>query len=559
MSDNDSDRHHTTPVRPDFFDDEGHAISPPRPRRWLAVGESLLILLVMFLHGASLPPDLNEVHYLGKAKHYWAPTWCPGDFFLDTADAHQVFYWTFGWLTLDRWELSFTQIAWIGRLATWALLAVAWRRLSWALVPRPAMAVASAVVFLALVQRCHMAGEWVVGGVEAKGFAYALVLLGLGSLVQRAWRTAIVLMGAAAAFHVLVGGWSIVALAFAWLLLRNRSAPSLVSLLPAAFVGAALCAPSVVFALRLDWHADAATVAAANAIYVYERLPHHLVLSGMKPEFVIRFAMLIAVGVGLAFAVRRTVAVQNLLAFCAGAVAIAIVGVALSSAAEFAPEAMASVLRYYWFRLADVVVPLGVALLVVLRIGQTLERNAVRGSYLAAALFVLCVVHLGELLYERRPGTEFARHAPADAKSKVVIDGKAVVAADDWQAVCLFFHNHPGILPSAKVLTPRNSHSFKWYAEQPEVGTWKDIPQDAANIVEWMDRMRTIHANRDATKPERQWSRTLADLGKHELIRVARKYGAEYVIAESQPPLALPQMYSNRSYVVYKIPPELPP
>jgi hypothetical protein len=545
------------PIRPTYFDDHGDELPPPRPRAWLAVGESLLIFLVMFLHGASLPPDVNEAHYLGKARHYWDPAWCPGDFFLDTADAHQVFYWTFGWLTLDRWELTFAEIAWIGRLVTWALLAVAWRRLSWALVPRPAMSIASAVLFLALMQRAHMAGEWVVGGGEAKGFAYALVLFGLGSLVRNAWRSAMVLFGAAAAFHVLVGGWSLVALAIAWALER-RGAPSFVALLPAAVPAVLLAAPSVVFALRLDLHADTATVAAANMIYVYDRLPHHLVLGGMKAEFIVRFAILTLVGVGLAFSVRRTAAVRHLIAFAIGAAAIAVVGVALSIAAECAPQAMAAVLRYYWFRLADVVVPLTVALLVVVRVAQSLERHPVRGSYLLAAVLLLCVVHLGLLLYERRPGTEFARYPLADAKSRVVLDGKSVLAAGDWQGVCLFFRNHPTISPAAKILTPRNSHSFKWYAERPEVGTWKDVPQDAAGIVEWMDRMKTIHANRDPAKPERRWSRTLGDIGEEELVRVARKYGAEYVVAASQPRLDLPSIYENRSYIVYWIRPQRP-
>lgn len=544
------------PVRPSFYDDDGNEIPPSRPRRWLAVGESLLVFLVIFLHGASLPPDVNEVHYLGKAKHYWDPAWCPGDFFLDTADAHQVFYWTFGWLTLARWDLSLTKVAWIGRLVTWVLLAVAWRRLSWALVPRPAVAIATATIFLALMQRGHMAGEWIVGGVEAKGFAYALMLFGLGSLVRGGWRTAIVLMGAAAAFHVLVGGWSLVATAIAWLLLRGRCTPPLVSLVPAAIVGAALAAPSLYFALQLDRHADAATVAAANAIYVYERLPHHLVLSGMKTEFIIRFALLTVVGAALAFAVRKTPGVDTLIAYAAGAVAIALVGVGLSIAAEFAPAAMAAVLRYYWFRLADVVVPLAVALLVVVRVDQVHRRHAVRGSYLAAGVLLLCVVHLGLLLYDRRPGTPLATYPPANMKCRVVVDGKSVLAAADWVEICEFFRGHPGISPAAKVLTPRNSHSFKWYAERPEVGTWKDIPQDAASIVVWKDRMTAIHANRDETKRERKWSRTLAELGEVELERVARKYDAEYVVAEAEPPLALPKVYSNRSYAVYWIRPE---
>ena len=46
-------------------------------------------------------PDVNEPNYLGKAIHFWNPAWAPNDFFLDTADTHWVFYFTFGWLS--RW------------------------------------------------------------------------------------------------------------------------------------------------------------------------------------------------------------------------------------------------------------------------------------------------------------------------------------------------------------------------------------------------------------------------------------------------------------------------
>ena len=76
---------------------------------------------------------MNEPNYLCKAVHYWNPAWAPHDFFLQTADTHWVFYFTFGWLS--RW-LQPTALAWLGRLLTWGLLAWAWRRLSFALVPR---------------------------------------------------------------------------------------------------------------------------------------------------------------------------------------------------------------------------------------------------------------------------------------------------------------------------------------------------------------------------------------------------------------------------------------
>ena len=46
-----------------------------------------------------------------------------------------------------------------------------------------------------LIERFHMAGEWVIGGVEAKGFAYVLVFLGLEAVVRNRWNRAWLLLG----------------------------------------------------------------------------------------------------------------------------------------------------------------------------------------------------------------------------------------------------------------------------------------------------------------------------------------------------------------------------
>src|SRR5262249_5826068 len=107
------------------------AIETPSPGRGslqLAVFEIAWIFLIFFLFAGSLPPDVGESHYLVKAKHYWQPTWCVGDLFLESHDAHGMFSWTFGWVTRF---CSLSATAWIGRLVIWLGLAWSWRRLSW--------------------------------------------------------------------------------------------------------------------------------------------------------------------------------------------------------------------------------------------------------------------------------------------------------------------------------------------------------------------------------------------------------------------------------------------
>ena len=175
------------------------------PRRTI---ETLLIFSLFAVYAGQFPPDVNESHYLTKAKHGWDPLWCPDDIFLSSSFSHWLFYQLFGWLNQF---FSLPVVAWIGRILTWLLLAFGWQRLSSSLLKTPGLSIATAALFLVLNDRFHLAGEWVVGGFEAKGLAYFFVLMALGSLVRRDFCWLWPYLGFACAFHVLVGGWATIA------------------------------------------------------------------------------------------------------------------------------------------------------------------------------------------------------------------------------------------------------------------------------------------------------------------------------------------------------------
>ena len=247
-----------------------------RPPPWQTAAEVLAIVILFFLLGGGPVPEVNEAHYLAKAKHFWNPSWCPRDFFLNSADAHYVFYLTWGWLT--QW-FSLAATAWIGRLAAWLLLAIAWQRLSWSLVPRWGFALLSAGIWVALLQRFHMSGEWIVGGIEAKVPAYGFVLLGLADVVSAAGRE----RGSGSARQPpSTCSWE--AGRSSWRCLpgscsRARERPSVVAHGTRAVLGGVLSLPGLWPALNLTPQADDTTTAAACGIYVFDRLRHHLLLS----------------------------------------------------------------------------------------------------------------------------------------------------------------------------------------------------------------------------------------------------------------------------------------
>jgi len=263
----------------------------PRLSRRLKLLEIGLVFLIFFIQGATPVPDVNEPYYVGKAIHYWNPQWVRGDFFLQSGDAQVAFYFLTGWLGF--W-LSPQVFTWIGRIVTWLLLAWAWCRVSRAVFFWPCLSVFSAVLFAVSQYYGRMAGEWMIGGFEAKGLAYVFVLLGLGAVVRGRWARAWVMFGLAAAFHVLVGGWAAVACGLAWLISGRREAPLRV-IWPGIVLGALLALPGVIPALALDWGVDPQVRCQAHQIYVFHRLPHHLLPRAFPVAGMICFAGLVLV------------------------------------------------------------------------------------------------------------------------------------------------------------------------------------------------------------------------------------------------------------------------
>jgi hypothetical protein len=549
--------------------------------RWMPLVEILAIFALFALQGAWPVPEVNEPYYLGKAVHYWNPNWGGGDFFLETADAHQVFCLTCGWLARC---LPLPAVAWTGRIITWALLAWAWRRLSWAVLPRPGWSVLTAALFAMLMDRSPMAGEWIFGGFEAKCLAYVFVLLGLEALLWGRWNRMWLLLGAAAMFHVLVGGWAVLAAGLTWLIERRKDVPPLRTMLPGLLGGLLLSLPGLLPALLLNRNTGAEIVRQANLIYVFDRLPHHLDLLQMEPILILRFVLLASLfflicrlvarqgrGVGASDAPRSEApaserlhatvppslipyrSIRQLKTFVQAVLCLMLVGVVINYASLLSRPFSAGLLRYYWYRLPDVAVPLGAALAA----GAAIALNIRRTSGRIALIAVLALVgwHYATLGYLRAyPDPPRADRLPDP---------------DAWRAACNWVRENTP--PSARFITPRLSQTFTWYTGRPEVATWKNVPQDAREIVQWRRRLEDLFAT-DQVEPDFHWNDNLSTIGGPRLEQLGKRYHAQYAIIpkiSSAPPpgpddsagendfifipLNLPVAYENNSYVIYRL------
>ena len=568
-----------------------------QPTRSSMAWSWLALMGVCFLYAGDAAPAVNEAHYLVKAKNFWQPDWCANDLFASSGKAHATYYWLFGWPTQF---VSMNATAWIGRVVGWSLLAAGLLRLTQAMQMPPISSVWVMVIWILGIQHGNLAGEWVIGGIEAKVPAYGLVLFGLADIVQRRWSRGWVWLGAAAGFHVLTGGWSVVAAALAfwitergpkrWRVSELAGAPAgeVAGPIPAffsrgLFLGGALSLVGLVPAAAMSWGATEAEQVSAARIYAYFRISHHLMPAAFHADWYVRHTILTLVClVALNTVWRRTSGAKNGLTpetraiaadqaiafrilgwFAIGSMTISLVGLLVGLLPAVYPDQAAKLLRFYWFRLADAVTPLALAFLVVHFFWQrsTLSRKPATTAinadlariWIGRAGMAVVVGLFADACWERTqtgvPVSVSNRMLGLNADADYAEQRRTM---EDWIAVCRFIR--ASTPEDAVLLTPRHQQTFKWYAHRAEVVNWKDTPQNAVALREWAKRFLEVYPARLSTMR--------VTIRYDDLRAMRAEYGCDWIVVDRRvvgPELPLVQIYPasnqrNSTYAVYELP-----
>ncbi len=506
-----------------------------------------MLLALFFVYAGDAAPMVNEAHYMVKAKNFWQPTWCQNDLFASSGKAHTTFYMAFGW---PLQTLALETATWIGRLVGWLLIAIGLRRLCDQLFHVWWASIAVAIVWIAGVEYGNLAGEWVVGGIEAKVPAYGLVLMGLSEMIQRRWNRVWIYLGAASAFHVLTGGWSVVAAMVAWAMTESRRSDGHRLFTRWLFFGGALSLFGLLPALWLTTGARPEDSVAAAKIYSYFRIRHHLLPADFLPIWYARHGLILAItAIGIWSHRKQPDPMRPLFAFAIGAIFIAAMGMIVGMLPPFAPELAAKLLRLYWFRLSDAIVPLMLAVLVtrwMLSASGWLRRSGVAALLLAIGLVLYSSIDRMQIGVPPSASNRLLGwDADADSEQQ-----RQVFA--DWLAVCRWAQLST---PEDEVfLTPRHQQTFKWYAGRAEVVNWKDVPQDATSLLEWNRRFADVFPIRLGT--------VRVTINYDHLRRYRHQYNVRFMIVDRRvvgQKLPLVRVYpqeseDNGNYAVYELP-----
>jgi hypothetical protein len=514
----------------------------------------LVFLCLRFLLDSNMSGLVwNEVDVLPLAKQFADPDWIANDWYLNSETNYRyLFQVIFGWLIV---HLGFLPTSIIGRLCCYALVA-------WGIVLLgQKLGLSLSYLLLATVAVTYqgylqgaIAGEWFVGGLEAKAIAYGLILIAIPLMLSRKYVLMTLLLGLATSFHVLVGGWAFLT-TLGWLCLRPRE-----RLLKLGQMGWLLLiiylvtsAGAISVSLRQLLSSPPSGAISPSFIYVFLRLPHHLNPFAWHPILWLRLIIYIAIWTGCLMSLKKKADLKGwkaedyarfeLSEFTLISLIPFVAGVAI---AFF--DHQGTWLQYYPFRFGDMILPLTTSLL----FACTLET---RFSTQQSKFRLLLVTCLSCILFVQV--AFFTQSAIAYSE----FPSEQQDADPQWKLMSDWIHDHTS--EDAIIIShPWKLANFTWMTERATIVKLKLFPQTPSAIVEYYERINDLSGGAvakiyfgdeqlDQRKTVKAISAGFSHLNTSQVQELMTKYKSNYFLTDRSHHLDLPIVHTQAAYILY--------
>jgi hypothetical protein len=494
----------------------------------------------------------NEVDVLPLAKQFADPDWIPNDWYLNLESSYRaLFQVIFGWLIV---HLGFLPTSILGRLICYTL--VAWgivllgQKLDLSL--SYLLLATIAVTYQGSLQGA-IAGEWFVGGLEAKAVAYGFILLAIPLMLSRKYVLMILLLGCATSFHVLVGGWAFLT-TFGWFCLRPKERLWQLGqkgwLLPIIYLIAS--AGAIQGSLQQLLSSPPLGNISPAFIYVFLRLPHHLNPFAWHPILWLRLIIYLLILARCMISLKQKADAKGwkaedyarfeLAEFTLISLIPFVAGVAI---AFF--DHQGTWLQYYPFRFGDMMLPLTTSLLLACNLEKFSPQKLKLRFWLATCLSCILFVQSAFFTQQAIAVAAFpSKQQDVDLQWKLMSDWIRDHTAED--AIII---SHPWKLAN-----------FTWMTERATIAKLKLFPQTKEAIVEYYKRLNDLSGGAvakiyfgneelDQRKTVKAISAGFSNLNIAQVQELMTKYQSNYFLTDDSHHLDLAIVHTQAAYILY--------
>lgn len=197
---------------------------------------------------------------------------------------------------------------------------------------------------------------------------------------------------------------------------------------------------------------------------------------------------------------------------------------------------------------------------------QALYDRGVEGTILGLLAVILFLIVLKPLERSIQPVHGTAMWITAAILFIILFDGSILVyrggvdiyyrgqvrgRKDPWADIQVFAREHTH--KDALFIVPPYMNDFGLYSERATLGDWAEganiLYLDNSFAKQWLERMNAL-----GWKTLWGLHSGYAALSTDEIVAAAAKYGAQYIVSEKPKRFALPSLYENEQFILYRVP-----
>ena len=512
----------------------------------IALGEIFIFWAIIIARVFSFNRFIgNELDVLPFARQFYNRGWLPNDWYLNLDVGYrQVFNYIQGFLV--DW-LGFLNAAYVGRLSAYLFLAIALFIFFRAI--RLRFFLGLIVVFFFLENQSLIAGEWIVGGVDPKTIAYGLALLSFASFYKQKYLIGFALAGAAISFHVLVGIFALFCVIFATLVTQNPLIQTLKTLIRKSWPFFITGIFGIIAIFQQLIPPQGIDTKKAWQVYVEFRIPHHLLPSAWKSTEWIFWLTLATCLFLITFIANKKNSLKFTAAYGLGSVSLFVIGLLI-----FALDQTA-LLRFYWFRFPDVMVPFLGMVTIALLLNAIADLNFADYPRFPKKLdWTQWILRLG------LPALFAISSILLLAESRIYLQGKYQRGMNrkstETQVALEWIRENT--FDDAVFLIDPLMNEFYVYADRARFISFSHPPQSAAELLEWYGRLTLINGNQAPSIPPSRadMQANFANLDVETINHLANEYGVSYYLGQAGKSLPFQQIYQDETFSLYLLDPQ---
>jgi hypothetical protein len=509
-------------------------------KRYHVFGAIFFTLLFLYLWDDILSG--NEAQTLANVFHFAHPEWLKNDWFLSLDTVYRIPFNVILYPLAKLFPLPVLAIT--GRIVLIFLMSYALTEL-FEEIP---LSVGAAALFTLITFRMKgmLAGEDMLWHVEAKVLAYIFVVLAITAFLRQKHLRMWLFFGAAATFHPLVGGYSVISLGFIYFFLEKDEQIGIFKKSPFFLLTGW---PGIGIVLYNLVTSSSASGGVSDLLYVarhhHHMVPTHFIRHVHKafPEWMdisiivgnVAFCLIV---LGIAFFVlRRGEVRKKLLLYTAGSAVIFLIGLLLYFTGQY------HFLKYYIFRFPDVILPFTAYLLFFNALDHwILNKKPILSRAVAAAILLAT-------------GGLFAIQT-----YQIAAENQAIAyRSESAEKIRLYRWIRSETPPQSKFIISPFIDNFHIAAERAQFVTFKHIPQNERDVMEWYRRLVQLNGGSEFYDgiisfrlPDLQ--QTYNALSDEVLLSIAGRYGMDYYIGPADRDGSLPRLYATENFGVYGLP-----